>query len=119
MDGEVTPTELSELRDTENPRIIDIRSPVAFDRSRIPGSENIPFPELSGRIEELTGTDRIVTVCPHGKSSVQAARLIGSYEGTTGRVESLESGLTGWEQEGYELESAGGSDEGPSAEPPF
>ncbi|MDZ7745283.1 MAG: rhodanese-like domain-containing protein [Halobacteriales archaeon] len=119
MDGEVTPAELSTLRDAENPRIVDIRSPVAFDRSHIPDSENIPFPELSGRIEELNGSDRIVIVCPHGKSSVQAARLIGSYEGTTGRVESLESGLTGWEQAGYELESSGPSDEGPSAEPPF
>ncbi|PSP40057.1 rhodanese-like domain-containing protein [Halobacteriales archaeon QH_7_65_31] len=119
MDGEVTPEELSALLDSGDPRIIDIRAPVAFDRSHIPGSENIPFPELSGRIEELNGTDRIITVCPHGKSSVQAARLVSSYEGATGRVESLESGLRGWEQAGYELESTGASDDAPSTEPPF
>ena len=119
MDGEIGNEEMREVLEDGDARIVDIRSPAAFRRGHIPGSENIPFPELSGRIEELNGTDRIVTVCPHGKSSVQAARLIDSYEGATGRVESLESGLTGWEQEGYELESSGPSDEGPSAEPPF
>ncbi|WP_181693196.1 rhodanese-like domain-containing protein [Natronomonas sp. LN261] len=103
MDGEITADELKELLDSGTPpRIVDIRSPGQFRREHIPGSENIPFAELTARIEELSDADRVVTVCPHGKSSVQAARLIASFEGFEGRVESLDPGLRGWP---YEVET--------------
>lgn len=98
MDGEVSPDEVRELLESDDPpRIVDIRSPAAFRRGHIPSSENVPFQELPQRIEALSGSERIVTVCPHGKASVQAARLIKSYEGTaTARVESMSGGLTEW-----------------------
>ena len=98
MDAEVTPEEVEALlEDDDRPRVIDIRSPGEFARGHIPGSENVPFGELPDRIEEFTGADRIVTVCPHGKASVQAARLVGSYEGTKdARVESMAGGLEAW-----------------------
>ena len=119
MDGEISAEELRELlADGEDVRVVDIRSPDVFRRGRIPGSENVPFGELTGRIEEFADADRVVTVCPHGKASQQAARLIGSYEGFAGRVESLEPGIEGWE---YDLETDGeeaeetGTDEGPEA----
>jgi rhodanese-related sulfurtransferase len=80
------------------PTIVDIRSRRAFDRGHIPGSRNIPFPELTTRVAELEGADRIVTVCPHGVSSRQAAALIESYAGTAdARVENLRGGLDAWE----------------------
>jgi rhodanese-related sulfurtransferase len=99
MDGEISTDEVAELLDAETPpRIVDIRSPAAFARGHIPGSENVPFGELPDRIESFAGADHIVTVCPHGKASVQAARLITSYEGTAGaRVESMAGGLDDWE----------------------
>lgn len=81
-------------------RIVDIRDTRAFDRGHLPGSESIPFPELTTRITELEGAERIVTVCPHGIASRQAAQLIGSYEGTTdARVESLRGGIEAWERD--------------------
>ena len=80
-------------------RIVDIRDERAFDRGHLPGSESIPFPELTTRVAELEGADRVVTVCPHGIASRQAARLIGSYAGTDGaRVESLRGGIEAWER---------------------
>jgi rhodanese-related sulfurtransferase len=131
MDGEITPKEVEELLDGETPpRVVDIRSPSAFDRGHIPGSENIPFAELPRRVESLDGAGRIVTVCPHGKASVQAARLIKSYEGTAdARVESMAGGLTEWPGEfestaeaddggdggGDDDEDSVGDDEGPTA----
>ncbi|MEF8851193.1 MAG: rhodanese-like domain-containing protein [Haloarculaceae archaeon] len=78
-------------------RVVDIRNPGAFARGHIPGSENIPAPELTERVEELDGAGRVVTVCPHGQASVQAARLVGSYRGVDGPVESLAGGLEAWE----------------------
>lgn len=95
MDGEITTDEVKELlEDDADVRIIDIRDERNFEHSHISGSENIPFHELTGRVDELEGEDHIVTVCPHGKASVQAAQLIGSYDGTAdARVESMEGGL--------------------------
>jgi rhodanese-related sulfurtransferase len=115
MDGEISPTEVESLLETDDPpRVVDIRSPDAFRRGHIPGSENVPFDQLPDRVETLTDADHIVTVCPHGQASVQAARLIGSYEGTeTARVESMHGGLTEWDGE-IDAESTA-PDEGPEA----
>ena len=50
MDGELSAEELRGLLESEsNVRIVDIRSPGAFRRGHIPGSENVPFEELTDR----------------------------------------------------------------------
>jgi len=115
MDGEIGNEELQDLQDAEETHIVDIRSPAAFRRGHIPGSENVPFPSLVDRVEQFDGAERVVTVCPKGKSSVQAARLIASYEGFDGRVESFEPGLTGYEGEIADGADSAASDEGPDA----
>ncbi|MGA9400024.1 rhodanese-like domain-containing protein [Haladaptatus sp.] len=110
MDGEISTEDVHDLIESEEDvRIVDIRPEPQFDGGHIPGSENIPFHTLPRRISELNDADRVVTVCPLGKSSVQAARLIGSYEGVSGDVpvESMAGGLTDWE---YELESSDGTE---------
>ena len=101
MDGEISPEQVRELLDSEDPpRVVDIRSPDAFARGHIPGSENVPFHELTDRVDAFEDAERVVTVCPHGKASVQAANLITSYEGTKdARVESMAGGLERWDGE--------------------
>jgi rhodanese-related sulfurtransferase len=115
MDGEISTTAVRERLDDDDPlRIVDIRHPGAFARGHIPGSENVPFATLPDRVAELAGADHIVTVCPHGKSSVQAARLIASYEGTAdATVESMAGGLDAWDGP---LDTAdAGQEDGPEA----
>lgn len=105
-DNEITPAELNALlEDGEDIRIVDIRSSAEFDRGAIPGSENIPFQTLPQEIEGLADEEQVITVCPHGKASLQAVRIIDSYEGTTGTVQSLEGGLDAWSRE-YDLEAS-------------
>ncbi|GAB6860522.1 rhodanese-like domain-containing protein [Haloplanus litoreus] len=118
MDAEITPDEVEALLESDDrPRVIDIRSPGAFGRGHIPGSENVPFGDLPDRIDEFADADRIVTVCPHGKASVQAARLISSYEGTgEARVESMAGGLDAWEGP---LETDGAAVDGETPDSPF
>lgn len=122
MDGEISPAEVEGLvgndADGADVRVVDIRTEAAFADGHIPGSENVPFERLPDSVERLAGADRIVTVCPHGKASVQAARLIGSHEGTADTtVESMAGGLTEWEGDLSSARDAGsdGADEGPDA----
>jgi rhodanese-related sulfurtransferase len=98
MDGEVSADELAAMLEEGDVRVVDIRRRAAFERGHIPGSECIPFQELPNSVDELDGAERVVTVCPHGESSVQAARLIQSYEGLAedAEVASLAEGLAGW-----------------------
>ncbi|MFB6171773.1 MAG: rhodanese-like domain-containing protein [Haloarculaceae archaeon] len=114
MDGEISAADLHDLLAEGSVRVVDIRQPASYRRGHVPGSENIPMGDLPGRIEELSGADRVVTVCPHGQASVQAARLIASYEGFSGRVESLEPGIEGWSRQ-YDLETEADRDDGPEA----
>lgn len=114
---EISSEELHELlEDGEDVRVIDIRSSTQFDRGHIPESENIPFQRLPQEIEGLAGENHVVAVCPHGKASLQAVRIIDSYEGTEGTVRSLEGGLDAWTLE-YELEASEGSET--EADAPF
>ncbi|WP_323674528.1 rhodanese-like domain-containing protein [Halorubellus sp. PRR65] len=119
MDGEVAPEDVEALRgaDDVDVCIVDIRNPSSYARGHIPGSRNVPLPELANAVESLPDADRVVTVCPHGKSSVQAARLIASYEGVDAPVESMAGGLTAYDGEvttGTDDADAGSTD-GPTA----
>jgi len=119
MDAEISPDELADLLDAgADVRVVDIRPESQFDRGHIPGSENVPFHALADDIERLDGEEHVVTVCPHGKASVQAARLIASYEGVPddARVESLAGGLDEWDGD-LEASEQESTTEGP--ESPF
>ncbi|NLV08865.1 rhodanese-like domain-containing protein [Halomicrobium sp. HM KBTZ05] len=125
MDGEIGHEELEAiLENGTDARVVDIRSPGAYERGHIPGSENVPLQQLVDDIEQFAGAERVVTVCPHGKSSVQAARLIASYEEFSGRAESFGPGLSAWdgpiesgrsEAETAEGDAGAPDDEGPDA----
>jgi rhodanese-related sulfurtransferase len=119
MDGEISCEKLKgTLEEDEKPLIVDIRNPRQFERVRIEDSINIPLSQLPQQVEQLCGEDHIVTVCPHGQASVRAARLVTSFEGFDGRVESLECGISGWDGpiEGADVASA---DQQESPDTPF
>jgi rhodanese-related sulfurtransferase len=115
MDEEISAEQLRELRGSDaDVRVVDIRSPSAFRRGHVPGSDNVPFGDLTDRIDDVADVDRVVTVCPHGEASVQAARLIRSYEGFEGHVASLSCGIDGWPYELAAVDGDVGGDGGPA-----
>ena len=109
--------------------VVDIRAPAHFEQGHVPGAINVPLPVLPRRVDEHDwDADEVVTVCPHGESSIQAARLLGSYEGIDADdVASLAGGYREWEGDletggpaagatSAVAEADGGrSDEGPDA----
>ncbi|WP_435334888.1 rhodanese-like domain-containing protein [Haloarchaeobius sp. TZWWS8] len=115
MDGEIRPDEVAELVDAGSVCVVDIRNELSYDRGHIPGSTNLPFHRLTQEVDRFDDCDRVVTVCPHGKASVQAANLIASYEGFHGTVESMAGGLEAWDGELTQTERDNGDeDEGPA-----
>ncbi|MEF8785285.1 MAG: rhodanese-like domain-containing protein [Haloarculaceae archaeon] len=98
MDGEIEPDRLeAELDGDDDPLVVDIRNPPAFEQGHIPDSVNVPLPRLTQDVDEVADADHVVTVCPHGQASIKAARLIAAYDGFDGRVDSLHGGLTAWD----------------------
>jgi rhodanese-related sulfurtransferase len=116
MDGEIEPDRLeTELNSDDDPLVVDIRNPPSFRQGHIPDSVNVPLSQLTQEVNSVADADHVVTVCPHGISSVKAARLIASYEDFEGRVDSLEGGLTAWDGP-IETDTEGAAaDEGPEA----
>ena len=54
MDGEIDDEELHALlAGDEDVRVVDVRSPASFRRGHIPGSDNVPFGELTDRIGDF------------------------------------------------------------------
>ncbi|MFB6302481.1 MAG: rhodanese-like domain-containing protein [Haloferacaceae archaeon] len=105
MVEEISPEAVRERLDDEDAQIIDIRQPDQFEAGHIPGAINVPMSELPDHVDEIDWATDVTVVCPIGQSSVQAAKLIGSYEGADAdAVKSMAGGYREWE---YELESGG------------
>lgn len=82
----------------EEVQIVDTRVSAAFAEGHIPGAESVPYPELAARIEDVNWGEEIVLVCERGESSLQAARILESYEGIdeATQVANLADGYEGW-----------------------
>lgn len=108
----IRPAELKARLDRgEDVQVVDIRPEEAFEAGHIPGATNVPFARLATDIGSQEWHDDIVVVCPLGESSLQAARLLESYEGVDGdaRVANLVGGYEEWD---YELEAGSDADGG-------
>lgn len=88
----------------EDVQIVDIRPEAEYERGHIPGALNVPMSRFGTEIEAQEWGEDVVVACPIGKSSIQAARLLQSYEGVpeNASVASLEGGYRDWE---YDLET--------------
>lgn len=105
MVEEINPEEVNEKITSGKPiQVVDIRSEEDFKRGHIPGAVNIPFAELPVKVAEHEWSDEIVVACPIGQSSIQAARLIGSFEGVPEDA-SVKSMRGGYEEWSYDLEA--------------
>lgn len=104
MVEEISPAALHErLERDDDVQVIDIRPPFAFGQGHIPGAVNVPFDRFAREIDELEWTGDVVVACPQGESSLQAARLLESYEGVPddARIANLAGGYLAWD---YDLE---------------
>ncbi|PSQ28265.1 rhodanese-like domain-containing protein [Halobacteriales archaeon SW_10_68_16] len=100
MVDEMDPEELEErLTRGADVQVIDIRGPDSFAEGHIPGATNVPLGRFAREIEDQEFGDEVVVACPLGESSLQAARLLESYEGVDEetRVANLAGGYEAWD----------------------
>jgi len=105
MVEEIGPDELHRKFEAgEDVQVVDIRTEEQFREGHVPGAINLPFSEFPQQIETVDWGDDIVCVCPIGRSSLQAARLLEAYEGVDhdARIANLKGGYREYE---YELET--------------
>ncbi len=95
-----------ELREPENPLVVDVRPPDMFAKAHIAGSVNIPEETLPRRADELP-TDRdapIVMVCGIGKFSKSTVLYLKSMGYRN--VRSMKGGVNEWVRKGHPTQSA-------------
>ena len=87
----------------EAPLVLDVRTAEEWQKSRLPGSINIPLDELEDRLNELPHDRAIVIVCASG---FRSAIAVGILERTSFRsISNLSGGLAAWLEEGKTLNS--------------
>jgi rhodanese-related sulfurtransferase len=103
MVEELSPEAVKERIEEGETQVVDIRPPEQFERGHIPGAINIPLSQLPASVADVEWGDDVVCACPVGQSSVQAAKLIQSFEEVDddATVASMAGGYREWE---YELE---------------
>ncbi|MFB6146187.1 MAG: rhodanese-like domain-containing protein [Halobacteriaceae archaeon] len=105
MTEEIDPETVKEkIENGDDVQIVDTRRPAAYADGHIPGAENVPLTDLANQVDEVDWGDEIVFVCEVGESSIQAGRLVQSYEGVDddATVASMAGGYADWN---YELDA--------------
>ncbi len=101
---DINATEAKELME-QNPDafILDARSWEEFTKGHIPNAVNIPYNQISQRINELPDvfSHLIIVYCDTGTRSSVAASILVQFKYTN--VKNIEKGLFEWTIEGYPL----------------
>lgn len=100
----LAPQDLERLRaDHPDLRVIDVRTPGEFAVRHLPGSANVPLPDLRDHRSALTSAEAgpVVLVCESGARAGTAERQLADA-GLT-HVHVLDGGVAAWERSGRAL----------------
>jgi glyoxylase-like metal-dependent hydrolase (beta-lactamase superfamily II) len=90
----IAPRELQALRArTPAPLLLDVRTPLEFESTRIEGALNLPLDQLEARVDEIPERADVVVVCRTGVRATIAAETL-TRAGRRARV--LEGGVNAW-----------------------
>jgi len=84
--------------------LLDVRSAALFDQSHIPGAVNLPHGKIiASRMSAYPNSTLFVTYCagPHCNGAARAAARLARLGYP---VKLMAGGVTGWVDEGFELE---------------
>jgi rhodanese-related sulfurtransferase len=84
--------------------LLDVRSPALFEKSHIPGAINLPHAKIiESKMREYPKSTLFVTYCagPHCNGAARGAARLARLGYA---VKLMTGGVTGWVDEGFELE---------------
>jgi rhodanese-related sulfurtransferase len=84
--------------------LLDVRSPSLFDKGHVPGAVNLPHGKIiASRMSDYSKSTLFVTYCagPHCNGAARAAARLARLGYP---VKLMAGGITGWAEEGFELE---------------
>lgn len=85
--------------------LLDVRSPALFDKGHVPGAVNLPHGKIiASRMRDYSKSTLFVTYCagPHCNGAARAAARLARLGYP---VKVMAGGITGWADEGFELET--------------
>ena len=96
-DFDITPRELEQvLAGGANPVLLDVREPMEYRITRLPGAVLVPLGELPARLHELDPTREAIVYCHLGIRSVRAVEFL---RGAGLRARNLKGGIAAWTDE--------------------
>jgi rhodanese-related sulfurtransferase len=104
-EGDVMPEALLARIDRgEKLNILDVRFEGEFTSGHVPGAVNIPFMQISGRLDLVPGTgdDELIVYCGHGPRAYIAANAL--RRGGRSRIVYLAGHWAGWQAAGLRVE---------------
>jgi rhodanese-related sulfurtransferase len=84
--------------------LLDVRNPASFAEAHVPGAVNLPHAKIiESKLREYPKSTLFVTYCagPHCNGAARAAARLA---GLGFAVKLMAGGMTGWIDEGFELE---------------
>lgn len=85
--------------------VLDVRDPDEFAAGHVPGSVNIPYGELPGRLGEVPSGPTIATICSGGKRSGLAASIL-QRKGIGPLIHVAHGGVATWRRLGRPVEGS-------------
>jgi len=103
----ITPEQLQDRQQAPDKLlVVDVRDPAEFRVGHVPGSVNLPAPEMADHLQELEGQTGVVVYCIAGARTQVAEQTL--IEHRVPNVFHLDGGLTAWLDSGYPVEKGGG-----------
>ncbi len=99
----ILPKELDKLLQDKKSKVVcvDLRTEAEHDYAHIPGTVNIPLDQLKNHLSQLKGYDKVILYCASGARSQFACSVL--PDNFKEKAESLEGGITKWENEGFKV----------------
>jgi rhodanese-related sulfurtransferase len=88
----------TQLINTRNPQIVDLRSADDFSKGSLPNARNLPTDKINDRMAELKKDKPVLLVCATGTTAGRTAALLRSRGFT--EVFVLGGGIAGWREAG-------------------
>jgi rhodanese-related sulfurtransferase len=102
---ELSPPQLSELLESGDVQLVDVREPYEWDAGRIGRATHIELEHLAGRAGEIDKDKKVVFQCRVGRRSAMATE---AFAASGYDAYNLAGGITAWVEAGLPIEPEDG-----------